>query len=255
MRPGERRTRGGRGDRDCPCATHRAISARRTRRASGWTDPRASQAAAGRFLGCPPDEVAFGTNMTTLDFSISRAFARDLGAATRSRSTQLDHTPEMTLGRARRRQLGYGWLIRTTPPSTTTSSRGNSRTAPRVVACPRASNAWARRGRGAIARSRARRARSPGSTPCTTRRTSRSTSRSSTPTSCFVALQVLWAASRPAYVRRAGRSVRPCKARPPAPSRLAQVRDGHAAVRAACRLHRLDRCLASIGGLPSDQRL
>src|SRR5438067_13662281 len=32
---------------------------------------------AGRFLGCAADDVIFGTNMTTLDFTLSRTASRD----------------------------------------------------------------------------------------------------------------------------------------------------------------------------------
>src|SRR5205809_6675248 len=38
-----------------------------------------ARADAGRFLGCSPDDVVFGTNMTTLDFLLSRTASRDCG--------------------------------------------------------------------------------------------------------------------------------------------------------------------------------
>ena len=92
-RPAARRcrTRSGRRSRT-RCATRRATSARRTRpgRAVEAILERA-KADAGRFLGCTPDEISFGMNMTTLDFAISRAAGRDFAAATRSLTTQLDH--------------------------------------------------------------------------------------------------------------------------------------------------------------------
>jgi cysteine desulfurase family protein (TIGR01976 family) len=48
--------------------------------------------AAGRFLGCSPDEVAFGANMTSLNFALSRTFARDgLRAGDEIVVTRLDH--------------------------------------------------------------------------------------------------------------------------------------------------------------------
>jgi cysteine desulfurase family protein (TIGR01976 family) len=46
---------------------------------------------AGRFLGCSPDEISFGMNMTTLDFALSRAAGRDFAAGDEVLTTQLDH--------------------------------------------------------------------------------------------------------------------------------------------------------------------
>jgi selenocysteine lyase/cysteine desulfurase len=46
---------------------------------------------AGRFLGCTPDEVSFGMNMTTLDFAISRAAGRDFASGDEVLTTELDH--------------------------------------------------------------------------------------------------------------------------------------------------------------------
>ena len=50
-----------------------------------------AKADAGRFLGCSPDEISFGMNMTTLDFAISRAAGRDFGVGDEVLTTQLDH--------------------------------------------------------------------------------------------------------------------------------------------------------------------
>src|SRR5262249_62248374 len=44
-----------------------------------------------RFLGCTPDEVSFGMNMTTLNFALSRAAARDFEARDEVLTTELDH--------------------------------------------------------------------------------------------------------------------------------------------------------------------
>jgi cysteine desulfurase family protein (TIGR01976 family) len=44
-----------------------------------------------RFLGCSPNEISFGMNMTTLDFAISRAAGRDFVAGDEVVTTQLDH--------------------------------------------------------------------------------------------------------------------------------------------------------------------
>ena len=46
---------------------------------------------AGRFLNVTTDEVAFGQNMTTLNFALSRAAARDWGAGDEVVCTKLDH--------------------------------------------------------------------------------------------------------------------------------------------------------------------
>ena len=44
-----------------------------------------------RFLGCSPDDVVFGQNMTVLDFSLSRTAARDWKAGDRILVSRLDH--------------------------------------------------------------------------------------------------------------------------------------------------------------------
>src|SRR5256714_14314274 len=46
---------------------------------------------AGRFLGCSADDVIFGTNMTTLDFALSRTASRDWQEGDRILVTRLDH--------------------------------------------------------------------------------------------------------------------------------------------------------------------
>ncbi|HEX2111277.1 MAG TPA: cysteine desulfurase-like protein [Gaiellaceae bacterium] len=51
----------------------------------------AAHSTAARFLGCSPDEVGFGPNMTTLNFSLSRALARDLRRGDEILATRLDH--------------------------------------------------------------------------------------------------------------------------------------------------------------------
>ena len=47
--------------------------------------------AAGGFLGCGPEEAVFGANMTTLNFALSRAAARELSAGDEIVVTRLDH--------------------------------------------------------------------------------------------------------------------------------------------------------------------
>ncbi len=46
---------------------------------------------AARFLGCSPDEVAFGQNMTTLNFALTRTLARTLREGDEVVVTKLDH--------------------------------------------------------------------------------------------------------------------------------------------------------------------
>jgi len=46
---------------------------------------------AGRFLGCSPGDVVFGTNMTTLDFMLSRTASRDWKEGDRILVSRLDH--------------------------------------------------------------------------------------------------------------------------------------------------------------------
>ena len=50
-----------------------------------------ARADAGRFLGCSPDDVVFGTNMTTLDFTLSRTASRDWKEGDRILVSRLDH--------------------------------------------------------------------------------------------------------------------------------------------------------------------
>jgi cysteine desulfurase family protein (TIGR01976 family) len=50
-----------------------------------------ARADAGRFLNCSSDDVIFGTNMTTLDFMLSRTASRDWNAGDRILVSRLDH--------------------------------------------------------------------------------------------------------------------------------------------------------------------
>src|SRR5438067_6923281 len=50
-----------------------------------------SHEAAGRFLGCRPEETVFGQNMTTLNFALTRALGRTLAAGDEILVTRLDH--------------------------------------------------------------------------------------------------------------------------------------------------------------------
>jgi cysteine desulfurase family protein (TIGR01976 family) len=51
----------------------------------------AAHAAMADFLGCDPDEIVFGANMTTLTFAISRAIGRELQPGDEIVLTRLDH--------------------------------------------------------------------------------------------------------------------------------------------------------------------
>src|SRR6059058_1040177 len=61
--------------------------ARALREASANT----ARADAGRFLGCSADDVIFGTNMTTLDFMLSRTASRDWKEGDKILVSRLDH--------------------------------------------------------------------------------------------------------------------------------------------------------------------
>src|ERR1700704_7000517 len=49
-----------------------------------------ARADAGRFLNCSPDDVIFGTNMTVLDFTLSRTASRDWKKGDRILVSRLD---------------------------------------------------------------------------------------------------------------------------------------------------------------------
>jgi cysteine desulfurase family protein (TIGR01976 family) len=50
-----------------------------------------ARAASARFLGCTPDEVIFGANMTSLNFTLSRTLGRQLRQGDEIVVTRLDH--------------------------------------------------------------------------------------------------------------------------------------------------------------------
>jgi cysteine desulfurase family protein (TIGR01976 family) len=50
-----------------------------------------AEAKAARFLGCEPHEIVFGTNMTSLDFSLSRTAGRDFQPGDEILVSSLDH--------------------------------------------------------------------------------------------------------------------------------------------------------------------
>jgi cysteine desulfurase family protein (TIGR01976 family) len=59
-----------------------------------------ARAAMADFLGCDPDEVIFGPNMTSLTFAISRAIGRELGSGDEIVLTHLDHDANISPWRA-----------------------------------------------------------------------------------------------------------------------------------------------------------
>jgi cysteine desulfurase family protein (TIGR01976 family) len=64
-----------------------------------------ARATAGSFLGCAPTEVAFGANMSTLNFALTRTAAREFAAGDEIIVTTLDHdanvSPWLELARDR----------------------------------------------------------------------------------------------------------------------------------------------------------
>jgi cysteine desulfurase family protein (TIGR01976 family) len=59
-----------------------------------------ARAAMADFLGCDPDEIAFGPNMTTLTYAMSRAIGRQLGPGNEILLTHLDHDANISPWRA-----------------------------------------------------------------------------------------------------------------------------------------------------------
>ena len=59
-----------------------------------------ARSAMADFLGCDPDEVVFGPNMTSLTFAISRSIGRELGPGDEIVLTHLDHDANVSPWRA-----------------------------------------------------------------------------------------------------------------------------------------------------------
>lgn len=70
-----------------------------------------ARAAMGDFLNCGADEIAFGPNMTTLTFAISRAIGRELKAGDEILVTRLDHDANVSpwLAMAEDRGVAVRW--------------------------------------------------------------------------------------------------------------------------------------------------
>jgi cysteine desulfurase family protein (TIGR01976 family) len=65
-----------------------------------------ARAAAGRFLACHPDEVAFGQSMTSLNFLLTRALGRELREGDEIVCTKLDHDGNVSPWLALAQDLG-----------------------------------------------------------------------------------------------------------------------------------------------------
>ena len=65
-----------------------------------------ARAAAGRFLSCHPDEVAFGQSMTSLNFLLTRALGRQLERGDEIVCTRLDHDANVAPWLALEQDLG-----------------------------------------------------------------------------------------------------------------------------------------------------
>ena len=143
--------------------------------------------AGGEFLGCGPEEVVFGANMTTLNFALTRTLGRELEAGDEIVVTQLDHDANVSPWLELAHDLGLVVRVAEIATTSRSTSTTSSRSSPTGRASSRSRGPRTRSARSPTSRgspsSRTRPARWPGSTPCTTRRTGRSTWRRSAPTS------------------------------------------------------------------------
>src|SRR5438477_5038641 len=103
-----------------------------------------SRLAAGSFLGCSPDEVIFGANMTTLNFALTRTAAREWSERDEIVVTRLDHDGNVSPWLELAHDLGLVVRFADIREDTTLdledlASKLSDRT--RVVAFPWASNA------------------------------------------------------------------------------------------------------------------
>ena len=65
-----------------------------------------ARAAVADLLGCDPDEVVFGANMTTLNFAFSRAIGRELRPGDEILVTRLDHYANVSPWQALKEEAG-----------------------------------------------------------------------------------------------------------------------------------------------------
>jgi cysteine desulfurase family protein (TIGR01976 family) len=100
--------------------------------------------AAAELLACAPEEVVFGPNMTTLNFALSRALARELSSGDEIVVTRLDHDANVSPWLELARDLGLVVRFADVRDDTTLDLDGLERLVgarTRVVAFPWASNA------------------------------------------------------------------------------------------------------------------
>src|SRR3954454_15559521 len=100
---------------------------------------------AARFLGCRPEETAFGQNMTTLNFALTRALGRTLAAGDEILVPRLDHDGNVApwLELAHDLDLRVGFVENHEDTSLDLADLERKLTArTRVVAFPLASNAF-----------------------------------------------------------------------------------------------------------------
>jgi cysteine desulfurase family protein (TIGR01976 family) len=100
--------------------------------------------AAAGFLGCAPEEIVFGQNMTTLNFALSRTVGRELQAGDEILATKLDHDANVAPWLELARDLNLNVRLVELNDDTTLDlddlkSKLSDRT--RIVAFPLASNA------------------------------------------------------------------------------------------------------------------
>ena len=100
---------------------------------------------AARFLGCSADEVGFGPNMTSLNFALSRALARELRAGDEILVTRLDHdanvSPWLELAHDLDVRVGFVEIHEEDCTLDLADLEGRLSPRTRVVAFPWASNA------------------------------------------------------------------------------------------------------------------
>ena len=103
-----------------------------------------AKADGARFLGCDPSEVVFGTNMTTLNFALSRTAARDFEPGDENVVTRLDHDGNVAPWLELADDLGLEVRLAEVRPDTTIDLddlRAKLSPRTRIVAFPWASNA------------------------------------------------------------------------------------------------------------------
>jgi cysteine desulfurase family protein (TIGR01976 family) len=103
-----------------------------------------ARAGAARFLGCAPDEIVFGANMTSLSFTLSRTLGRTLQAGDEIVVTRLDHDANIAPWLELSQDLGLVVRLADVRPDTTLDLAALERLLgprTRVISFPWASNA------------------------------------------------------------------------------------------------------------------